>query len=128
MCKHNTNSKKEQDGREEGLQAFFFKNQPAHVDPRLIIMFNLEDGKMELLTKGIIVGSCEVGIKQILFNTYRMGSRKFKAHRHLATGFKTPELIIKNRREYSLHICEKKSFSPSKAWALRFRSIAIAAP
>tara|TARA_E500000331_G_C16929679_1_gene571393 strand:- start:229 stop:396 length:168 start_codon:yes stop_codon:yes gene_type:complete len=55
MCKHHANSAKEQDGRKVGVQAFFFKNRPEHVDSRLMIMFNLEDGKMALLSKGIIV-------------------------------------------------------------------------
>ena len=90
MLKHNPNSEKEQDAREVGVQAFFIKNRPAHVEPRLISMFNLEHGKMELLTKGIIVGSCAVSIKQILLNTYRMGDKKFKAHRYFSTGFKNP--------------------------------------
>ena len=29
---------------------------------------------MELLTGGIIVGSCEKGLKQILFNAYQLGT------------------------------------------------------
>ena len=33
---------------------------------------------MKLLTGGIIVGSCEEGIKQILFNAYRLGSESLK--------------------------------------------------
>jgi len=35
------------------------KDRPVHVDPRRIVRFNLEDGRIELLTGGLIIGSCK---------------------------------------------------------------------
>ena len=66
---------KDPDGRKVGVQAFFYKDRAAHVDPRRTVRFNLVDGNMKLLTGGIIVGSCEEGIKQILFNAYKLGTK-----------------------------------------------------
>ena len=42
------------------------------------VRFNIEEGKIELLTGAVIVGSCEEGIKQILFNAYRLGTENVK--------------------------------------------------
>ena len=50
---------KDEEWRKIGIQAQFKKDRAAHVDPRRTVRFNLEDGKMELLTGGKIVGSCE---------------------------------------------------------------------
>ena len=66
---------KDPDGRKVGVQAFFYKDRAAHVNPRRTVRFNLVDGNMKLLTGGIIVGSCEEGIKQILFNAYKLGTK-----------------------------------------------------
>ena len=67
MLVHLTQAKDE-DVRRVGVQAHFKKDRAAHVDPPRAVRFNLEDGNMKLLTGGIIVGSSEEVIKQILFN------------------------------------------------------------
>ena len=66
----------DEDGRKVGVEAKFLKDRAAHVDPWRTVRFNLlkSEEKMELLTGGIIVGSCEEGIKQILFNAYKLGT------------------------------------------------------
>ena len=65
-------------GRKVDVQAFFFKN------------------RMELLTGGIIVGSCEEGLKQILFNAYKMETKSLnrkdicnQAYKLTKSSFKT---------------------------------------
>ena len=74
MVVHLTQAKDEE-GRKVGVQAHFKKDRAAHVDPRRTVRFNLEDGNMKLLTGGIIVGSCEEGLIQILFNAYKLGTK-----------------------------------------------------
>ncbi len=69
---------KDEEGRRVGVQAYFKKDRAAHVDPQRTVRFNLEEGKMKLLTGGIIVGSCEEGLIQILFDAYRLGTKSLK--------------------------------------------------
>ena len=67
---------KDEDDRNVDVEAKFFKDRAAHVDPWRSVRFNLlkEEGKMELFTGGTIVGSCEEGLIQILFNAYKLGT------------------------------------------------------
>ena len=65
MVVHLTQAKDEE-GRKVGVQAHK-KNRAAHVDPRRIVRFNLEDGNIKLLTGRILFGSCEESLIQILF-------------------------------------------------------------
>ncbi len=61
--------------RKVGVEVKFLKDRAAHVDPLRILRFNLEEGKMELLTGGVIVRSCEEGIKQILLTPTYWGMK-----------------------------------------------------
>ena len=85
-------------GRKVGVEAKFLKDRAAHVDPWRTVRFNLlkEEGKMELLTGGIIVGSCEEGLIQILFNAYNLGTKSLsrkdicnQAYKLTKSSFKT---------------------------------------
>jgi len=87
---------KDEDGRKVGVEAKFLKDRAAHVDPRRTVRFNLEDGNMKLLTGGIIVGSCEEGLIQILFNAYNLGTKSLsrkdicnQAYKLTKSSFKT---------------------------------------
>ena len=87
---------KDPDGRKVGVQAFFYKDRAAHVDPRRTVRFNLEDGNMKLLTGGIIVGSCEEGLIQILFKAYNLETKSLsrkdicnQAYKLTKSSFKT---------------------------------------
>ena len=89
---------KDEDGRKVGVEAKFLKDRAAHVDPWRTVRFNLlkGEGKMELLTGGIIVGSCEEGLIQILFNAYNLGTKSLsrkdicnQAYKLTKSSFKT---------------------------------------
>ncbi len=63
------------DGRQVGVEAKFKKDRAAHVDPRRIVRFNLEDGEMVLLEGCKVVGNCEEQLKEILWKSYRLGTK-----------------------------------------------------
>ena len=95
MVVHLTQAKDEE-GRKVGVQAHFKKDRAAHVDPRRTVRFNLEDGNMKLLTGGIIVGSCEEGLIQILFKAYNLETKSLsrkdicnQAYKLTKSSFKT---------------------------------------
>ena len=60
---------------ESRYSSSFQIDRAEHVEPRQPVRFNLEDGKMELLTGRIIVGSLEKGLFSILFKAYNLGTK-----------------------------------------------------
>ena len=63
---------------QNGVTAQFKKDRAAHIDPRRVVIYKLENGEIKLDDDKNIVASCDDVIIEIMKNFYKVGQKKVR--------------------------------------------------